>query len=180
MRFYLMTLPLLAQLMSHLNYSLHKPCNFRLFGVAETLKSSAHGPSALLGIGTRYKTTACSKAMYCRGRPITMNIALQITLWKLGIGLKRRYRHSAQACTPLRLASKCVVLRPEAAEGHRGWKGTVLQRIRAHQCSMHATRRCYACGDRTCRHACAHGASCRQLPATGLCFRNGLETPSPS
>lgn len=51
MRFYLMTLPLLAQLMSHLNYSLHKPCNFRLFGVAETLKSSAHGQVRYSGLG---------------------------------------------------------------------------------------------------------------------------------
>ena len=51
MRNYLMTLALLAQLMSHLNYSLHKPCNFRLFGVAETLKSSAHGQRRYSGLG---------------------------------------------------------------------------------------------------------------------------------
>ena len=51
MRNHLMTLPLLAELMSHLNDSLHKPCHFRLFGMAETLKSSAHGQVRYSGVG---------------------------------------------------------------------------------------------------------------------------------
>ena len=51
MRNYLMTLPLLAQLMTHIDDSLHEPCNFCLFAVAETLKSSAHGQMRYSGVG---------------------------------------------------------------------------------------------------------------------------------